>query len=89
VLEKYIPRTMWERPKAGFRIPVQDWLNGPLKEWADDLLSEESIKKMGIVNYKSLQVRKEKYLTGSYNGNALWHVLMFQDWMQKNTGGLG
>jgi len=87
ILQKHVPKNLWDRPKAGFSVPIESWLNRELKEWTDDLLSEQSIRKAGILNYKSINLRKGKYLNGAYNGCALWHVLMFQDWLQKNHGG--
>lgn len=87
VLGKHVPKKLWDRPKAGFSVPIERWLNHELKEWAGDLLSEANIKKAGIIDYKSIRIRKEKYLKGMYHGCAMWHVLMFQDWLQKNSGG--
>jgi asparagine synthase (glutamine-hydrolysing) len=87
VLEKHVPKKLWERPKAGFSVPIERWLNHELREWAGDLLSEENIKKAGIIDYRSIRIRREKYLKGMYHGCAMWHVLMFQDWLQKNSGG--
>ena len=56
VLYKYVPQNLIERPKQGFGAPIGDWLRGPLKNWAEELLSESRIEKEGYFN--TLVVRK-------------------------------
>ena len=50
VLYKYVPQTMIERPKTGFAIPLDTWLRGPLRDWAESLLDKRQIKEQGLLN---------------------------------------
>lgn len=88
VLYKYVPRDMVERPKTGFGMPVGDWLRGPLKSWAGDLLSEASLRRDGLIDPGPVQQRWQEHLSGRRNWqHALWTVLMFQAWRAR-WGGL-
>jgi asparagine synthase (glutamine-hydrolysing) len=83
LLYRYVPKTLIERPKAGFGIPLGDWLRGPLREWAEDLLSEESLKRNGV--FHPAPIRKiwaEHLSTHRNNQHALWCVLSFQAWFE-------
>lgn len=84
LLYKYVPEDMIERPKKGFGIPLNDWLRGELRHWAEDLLSESSLKKSGFLDS---QVVREKWLehkAGQVNwGSHLWAVLMFESWCRE------
>lgn len=85
VLYKYVPKDLIERPKAGFAIPIGRWLRGPLREWAEDLLSESKIKNQGYLD--PLPIRKiwSEHLIGNYDHTSkLWSVLMFQAWVERN-----
>lgn len=83
VLEKYVPTTLTDRPKQGFGSPVRSWINGPLNDWAEDLLSEERLNRDGIFNTKPV---RKLWLDCQQNNNKsysrLWTVLMFQAWYQ-------
>lgn len=84
VLYKYVPRAMVERPKTGFGMPVGDWLRGPLKDWAGDLLSETSLRRDGLIDPGPVQQRWQEHLSGRRNWqHALWTVLMFQAWRAR------
>jgi len=85
VLYNYVPRELIERPKAGFAIPVGQWLRGPLRNWAESLLEKERLEKEGYLNpYPILKIWRE-HLTGRYDWtNRLWVVLMFQAWLEEN-----
>ncbi|MBL4804690.1 MAG: asparagine synthase (glutamine-hydrolyzing) [Alphaproteobacteria bacterium] len=84
VLKKHVPEKLFERPKQGFAIPVADWLRGPLREWAEDLLDERSLKQQGYLDAKTVRDTWTRHLDGQgRNGEALWAVLMFQAWHKR------
>jgi asparagine synthase (glutamine-hydrolysing) len=65
----------------GFGVPIDVWLRGSLKEWADDLLSENSLKAEGLLNPQPIRQRWEEHLSGNRNWHySLWGVLMFLAW---------
>jgi asparagine synthase (glutamine-hydrolysing) len=81
VLDKYIPHELTERPKSGFSVPIADWLRGPLKEWAEDLLNPRLIKEQGVFNPEPIINKWREHATGKRNWHyQLWNVLMFQCW---------
>jgi asparagine synthase (glutamine-hydrolysing) len=83
VLERYVPRSMFDRPKMGFGVPLADWLHGPLREWAEDLL-EPSRLGGGYVNVAAARGMWADHITGKRNrANALWTVLMFEAWRRR------
>ena len=82
VLYKYVPKELIERPKAGFAVPVGQWIRGPLREWADDLLDETRIRREGYFNYKLVNKLWSQHLSGRYDWTPrLWAILMFQAWL--------
>ncbi len=84
VLYKYVPKELIERPKAGFAIPVGQWIRGPLREWADNLLDETRIKHDGYFNPQLVRQLWEQHLSGRYDWTSrLWAILMFQAWLDK------
>lgn len=86
VLYKYVPRELIERPKAGFSIPVGQWLRGPLKQWADDLIATDRLKREGYLNHETVSKVWKEHLSGRYDHTAkLWSVLMFQAWLEQNS----
>lgn len=85
VLYKYVPKTMIERPKMGFGIPIGDWLRGPLKEWAYDLLNDRRLQQEGFFNSELVQKRWQEHQSGKFNWQYhLWDILMFQSWLAEN-----
>lgn len=81
VLDRHVPRELTERPKAGFAVPLGEWLRGPLREWAEDLLSEESITSAGLFHAGPVREKWQRHLTGNHHEHyALWSILMAQDW---------
>jgi asparagine synthase (glutamine-hydrolysing) len=82
VLDRYVPRTIIERPKMGFSIPLDTWLRGPLREWADDLLSTDLLDRQGFLNAQPIAETWQGHLNGSVNAqHQIWNVLMFQAWL--------
>jgi asparagine synthase (glutamine-hydrolysing) len=82
VLDRYVPRSLIERPKVGFSAPIADWLRGPLREWAEALLDERKLAREG--NLRPAVVRQiwEEHLSGYRNWqHLLWALLMFEAWL--------
>lgn len=83
VLYKYVPRELIERPKAGFGIPVGQWLRGPLRDWAEELLDEARLEREGYLNVTTIRQVWLEHLSGRYDWTSrLWTVLMFQAWLE-------
>lgn len=82
ILYKHVPPEMIERPKMGFSIPIADWLRGPLRDWAEDLLQESRLRKEGFLNPVQVRLKWIEHLSGKRNWDyQLWNVLMFQAWL--------
>jgi asparagine synthase (glutamine-hydrolysing) len=87
ILEKHVPRAMFERPKSGFGVPIGDWLRGPLRDWAEDLLSPAALDALGLVDSKALRAIWQAHLDGRVNAQyGLWNVLMLQAWLRAQAG---
>jgi len=83
LLERYMPRNLFDRPKQGFGLPVDGWLQGPLREWAESLLSPIALEKSGMLNVALVRRRWQEHLEGSRNWQQhLWALLMFQAWLE-------
>jgi len=81
LLARDVPRTMFERPKTGFGIPIGDWLRGPLRDWADDLLDPAELEAAGVLNPSIVTATWQAHLAGRANAQyGLWTVLMLQSW---------
>jgi asparagine synthase (glutamine-hydrolysing) len=86
VLYRYVPAVLVDRPKMGFGVPVGQWLRGPLREWAESLLSEEKLQNEGYFHAQSVTQRWRDHLKGERNWQyVLWPVLMFQAWLENHT----
>jgi asparagine synthase (glutamine-hydrolysing) len=82
VLYRHVPRDLIDRPKMGFSVPVNDWLRGPLRDWAESLLDESRLKRQGLLRPQVVRKIWEQHLSGRHNWHfRLWNVLMFQAWM--------
>lgn len=86
LLARYVPPELFERPKMGFGIPLDDWLRGPLREWAGDLLNEERLQRDGFFHPEPIRRAWDDHQRGraSY-GFRLWSVLMFQAWLEHQA----
>jgi asparagine synthase (glutamine-hydrolysing) len=84
VLYKHVPRELIERPKAGFAVPIGQWLRGPLRDWADALLAEPRLRAEGYLNPGPITRAWQEHLSGRFDHTAkLWSVLMFQAWLES------
>lgn len=81
ILYEELPRSLFERPKAGFGIPVGEWLRGPLRDWAEALLAPAALGRDGLLDPAPIRARWDRHLSDREDATqALWAVLMFQAW---------
>lgn len=87
ILYKYVPKDLIERPKMGFGVPIDSWLRGELREWAEDLLSPTKLKRHDLLDVKLIRNMWQDHLSAKSNWQYyLWDVLMFQSWYGKYMG---
>jgi asparagine synthase (glutamine-hydrolysing) len=81
LLYREAPQALFDRPKAGFAVPVGEWIKGPLRDWAEDLLDEGRLRAEGHFNAGQIRRRWDEHLAGKRDATpTLWAVLMFQAW---------
>jgi asparagine synthase (glutamine-hydrolysing) len=84
LLYKYVPEALVQRPKAGFGIPIDSWLRGPLRPWAESLLDEKRLRDDGIFQPQPIRQKWAEHLSGNHNWQyLLWDILMFQAWKER------
>jgi asparagine synthase (glutamine-hydrolysing) len=83
LLDRYVPSRLIDRPKAGFSIPLGDWLRGPLREWAEELLSPTTLASEGYLDVSKVNAIWREHQLGTFDRSLqIWNVLMFQAWLR-------
>jgi asparagine synthase (glutamine-hydrolysing) len=86
LLYRHIPKKLIDRPKMGFGVPIDNWLRGPLREWAEELLREDRLRKEGYFYPEIIRERWAEHLSGRRNWQyQIWNILMFQAWLEENN----
>jgi len=83
LLDKYIPNTIMDRPKMGFGVPIDIWLRGPLRDWAESLLNKHRLRDEGFFNPTPIRKKLAEHMSGDRNWqHHIWDVLMFESWFE-------
>lgn len=84
LLYRYVPPELIDRPKRGFELPIQAWLRGPLRDWAEALLDRNRLRREGYLRPEPIRAQWEEHLSGRLDHHYfLWNVLMFQAWLEE------
>jgi asparagine synthase (glutamine-hydrolysing) len=84
VLRRYLPEALFERPKQGFNVPIGEWLTGPLRGWAEELLDGARIRREGLLHSGRVEACWQQHLSGrSDRSGELWAILMVQAWLES------
>jgi asparagine synthase (glutamine-hydrolysing) len=83
LLQRYVPEHLFERPKRGFSVPIDEWLRGPLRDWAEELLAPGRLGNEGYFRADAIRAAWDAHLSGRSNRQAqIWTILMFQAWLE-------
>lgn len=83
---RYLPPTLLDRPKMGFCVPIKEWLKGPLRPWAEDLLSKERLTRQGLLNVSLVRDLWTGLIEGKrHHDRIIWNLLMFELWAEKGS----
>ncbi|RKN85655.1 asparagine synthase (glutamine-hydrolyzing) [Paenibacillus ginsengarvi] len=86
ILYRYVPKEIMDRPKQGFGVPIDYWLRGPLREWAEHLLDARKMEEQGYLYPAPIRQKWEEHVSGKRNWHYyLWDILMFQAWIDHNA----
>ena len=81
VLARYVPPALFERPKMGFEVPIGNWLRGPLRPWAEEILDPRALREAGVLDPVAVRKTFDAHLTGREDSaHLLWSILMFEAW---------
>jgi asparagine synthase (glutamine-hydrolysing) len=84
LLHRYVPQSLVDRPKAGFKLPLCEWIRGPLRAWADELLEPELLADQGYFDVNIVSDAYQNHLSGKQERHYhLWNILMFQSWLKS------
>ena len=84
ILDRHVPPALTDRPKMGFSVPIGDWLRGPLRPWAEDLLAADALGRSGLIDPAPVRAAWADVLAGRGRGElAVWAVLVFQAWWDR------
>jgi asparagine synthase (glutamine-hydrolysing) len=78
-----VPRELVDRPKMGLSVPIDEWLRGPLREWAEDLLAPEKLESEGILSAAPIRAAWDSFQAGRGLALGMWTVIMFQAWKER------
>ncbi len=86
VLLQNVPRNLFDRPKNGFTVPAGEWLRGPLKDWASELLKPEKIRDENYLDGLIVKRIWDEHIAGRQDhAQTLWNLVSFQAWLEKSA----